>query len=321
MGMATLTFAQNSYTIQDFEGHWILTSGLAFPFDSMIGHFSMVDSQCQIASVNRNSSGFRKGDVWWKDFQQINDSTFSYQQLFRFNANSFFYSPGTLTFLKRDSIQLNAGGSRGTLTRMPFTNYESFEMPGRWRLLNGNVSYSFLGMQGEVQAGADSCTVTFIDAPNSAINEGDTWWRGIVKSSDSTFIYQNVGSSPAEEYEDGTISIIGDDYIILEYCPSANSCVYYTARRMEAFETTSVPDGSAKISLSIAPNPAPGAFSLTSPTAAIQSIELYDLTGRRLPAEISHDRHEAQVRSRYRGLALVKVLTEQGMWVQKVRME
>ena len=74
-------------------------------------------------------------------------------------------------------------------------------------------------------------------------------------------------------------------------------------------------------SISLSPNPAPGAFSLTSPTAAIQSIELYDLTGRRLPAEISHDRHEAQVRSRYRGLALVKVQTEQGMWVQKVRME
>ena len=71
----------------------------------------------------------------------------------------------------------------------------------------------------------------------------------------------------------------------------------------------------------LSPNPASGAFSLTSPTAAIESIALYDLTGRRLPAEISHDRHEAQVRSRYRGLALVKVQTDQGMWVQKVRME
>lgn len=69
------------------------------------------------------------------------------------------------------------------------------------------------------------------------------------------------------------------------------------------------------------PNPAPGAFTLTSPTAAIQSLALYDLTGRHLPAEISHDRHEAQVRSSYRGLVLVKVQTDQGLWVQKVIFE
>ncbi|GAB4415329.1 MAG: hypothetical protein OHK0039_23860 [Bacteroidia bacterium] len=39
------------------------------------------------------------------------------------------------------------------------------------------------------------------------------------------------------------------------------------------------------------------------------------------PAEISHDHHEAQVRSSCRGLALVKVQTDQGIWVQKVRLE
>lgn len=76
-----------------------------------------------------------------------------------------------------------------------------------------------------------------------------------------------------------------------------------------------------KRNLSLSPNPAPGAFTLRSPQAAIQSLALYDLTGRRLPAEISHDRHEAQVRSSYRGLVIVKVQTDQGMWVQKVRME
>ena len=71
----------------------------------------------------------------------------------------------------------------------------------------------------------------------------------------------------------------------------------------------------------LSPNPAPGVFTLRSPQAAIQSLTLYDLTGRRLPAEIAHDRHEAQVRSSYRGLALVKVQTNQGMWVQKVLFE
>ena len=73
--------------------------------------------------------------------------------------------------------------------------------------------------------------------------------------------------------------------------------------------------------LSLSPNPAPGAFTLSSPQAAIESIALYDLTGRELSAEVSLDRHEAQVRSAYRGLVIVKVQTERGSWVGKVRME
>jgi hypothetical protein len=73
--------------------------------------------------------------------------------------------------------------------------------------------------------------------------------------------------------------------------------------------------------ITLYPNPAPGAFTLRSPQANIQSLSLYDLTGRCLPAEIRYDRHEAQVRSSYRGLAIVKVQTDQGIWVQKVQME
>ena len=73
--------------------------------------------------------------------------------------------------------------------------------------------------------------------------------------------------------------------------------------------------------LTVAPNPAPGAFTLSSPQAAIESVALYDLTGRALSAEVSLDRHEAQVRSDYRGLLIVRVQTERGSWVGKVRME
>ncbi|MEM7657885.1 MAG: T9SS type A sorting domain-containing protein [Bacteroidota bacterium] len=73
--------------------------------------------------------------------------------------------------------------------------------------------------------------------------------------------------------------------------------------------------------LTLHPNPAPGAFILSSPEAAIQSIELYDLTGRRLPAEIRLERNEAEVSSRYRGIALVRVQTDRGVWTQKVVME
>lgn len=75
------------------------------------------------------------------------------------------------------------------------------------------------------------------------------------------------------------------------------------------------------IEISIAPNPAPGYFTLRSPQATIEALALYDLTGRRLTAEISHDHHEAQVRSSYRGLAIIKVRTDQGTWVQKVQLE
>jgi len=69
------------------------------------------------------------------------------------------------------------------------------------------------------------------------------------------------------------------------------------------------------------PNPASGAFYLSSPRATIQSLALYDLTARRLTAEISHNRYDAQMSSSYRSLAILKVQTDQGMWVQKVRLD
>ncbi|MEM7657884.1 MAG: hypothetical protein AAF399_17295, partial [Bacteroidota bacterium] len=69
------------------------------------------------------------------------------------------------------------------------------------------------------------------------------------------------------------------------------------------------------------PNPALGYFSIESPKAAIQSVELYDLTGRRLPVELQLERHEAKVRYRYQGLAIAQVLTDRGGWTQKVLLE
>ncbi|MEM7657886.1 MAG: LamG domain-containing protein [Bacteroidota bacterium] len=72
---------------------------------------------------------------------------------------------------------------------------------------------------------------------------------------------------------------------------------------------------------SLFPNPAPGAFTLNSPEATLQSIELYDLTSRRLPAEIRLERHEAKVRCRYQGLVIAQVLTDRGVWTQKVWLE
>jgi len=71
----------------------------------------------------------------------------------------------------------------------------------------------------------------------------------------------------------------------------------------------------------IAPNPAAGAFILRSPKASIESIVLFDLSGRSLPAEVRYNRHEAQVRSGYRGLVIVKVQTDQGIQLRRVVLE
>ncbi|MDX2282995.1 MAG: hypothetical protein NW241_02490 [Bacteroidia bacterium] len=97
-------------------------------------------------------------------------------------------------------------------------------------------------------------------------------------------------------------------------CTDTSACVTMTSVGLD-----DPGDGINAIVLS--PNPAFGTFILRSPQAAIESLTLYDLRGRRLSAEIRFDRHEAQVRSGYRGLALVQVQTSQGMWMRKVQLE
>lgn len=76
-----------------------------------------------------------------------------------------------------------------------------------------------------------------------------------------------------------------------------------------------------KDAITLFPNPARGTFVIRSIQATIKSINLYDLTGRRLPAEISLRSNEAQVNSVYRGLFIIKVQTEEGTWAGKVFME
>jgi hypothetical protein len=97
-------------------------------------------------------------------------------------------------------------------------------------------------------------------------------------------------------------------------CRDTSECV--------AIRTVGIADpGRGPQGIVLAPNPAPGAFTLRSPRAAIESLALYDLRGRRLPAAISCNRHEAQVRSSYRGLAIIRVQTDQGSWMQQVSLE
>ncbi|MEM9984391.1 MAG: laminin B domain-containing protein [Bacteroidota bacterium] len=89
----------------------------------------------------------------------------------------------------------------------------------------------------------------------------------------------------------------------------------------KAKNTTQVRGAQPISSIRLFPNPASGQFTLESPQAAIGSVSLYDLSGRAIAAQIDQDRHEARVRSEYRGLAIVKVQTEQGVWVQKVQFD
>lgn len=73
--------------------------------------------------------------------------------------------------------------------------------------------------------------------------------------------------------------------------------------------------------LQLFPNPASGKFSLRSPEAKIKSVALYDLSGRRLAAEVSMGSHEVQVGIQYQGLVSVQVITDKGIWIQKVLLE
>ena len=113
----------------------------------------------------------------------------------------------------------------------------------------------------------------------------------------------------------------GDFYLKLEdWSQNASSEEAYTMVLESNCATTGITPLSI-VNFDSYPNPAPGAFTLRSSQVAIDSIALFDITGRRVPADINHDRHEAQVKSTYRGLVIVKVLTDQGVWVKKVLME
>ncbi|NBC06925.1 MAG: T9SS type A sorting domain-containing protein [Bacteroidetes bacterium] len=97
---------------------------------------------------------------------------------------------------------------------------------------------------------------------------------------------------------------------------------YYTlgAETSIVVGSTNLPTSSTA-DIFIAPNPAAGSFILRSPKASIESIVLFDLSGRSLPAEVRYNRYEAQVRSDYRGLVIVKVQTDQGIQLRRVVLE
>ena len=60
------------------------------------------------------------------------------------------------------------------------------------------------------------------------------------------------------------------------------------------------------------PNPCPGRLTVRC-ASSIRSVELFGLDGRRISAQVALAEREAEVRASYRGMAMIRVQTEEGM--------
>ncbi|MEL6133949.1 MAG: T9SS type A sorting domain-containing protein, partial [Bacteroidota bacterium] len=83
--------------------------------------------------------------------------------------------------------------------------------------------------------------------------------------------------------------------------------------RIDAWETRPV--------VQLAPNPAPGIFTVRSNNNPIESVKLYDLSGRQLSIDTVHSPGEVQISSQYKGMALVQIQTQDGIWRQKLLLQ
>lgn len=87
---------------------------------------------------------------------------------------------------------------------------------------------------------------------------------------------------------------------------------------MATFSGTNSIANALALKISLAPNPTSRHFVINSPIAQIETLDLYDLTGRRLPADILLDQHSAEVHCQFNGIAIVKAQTNKGIIHQKV---
>lgn len=72
------------------------------------------------------------------------------------------------------------------------------------------------------------------------------------------------------------------------------------------------------LNISLLPNPTSGHVVLSSPIARLESLNLYDITGRRLPADIVVEQHSAEIHCQFNGIAILRAKTNKGMIHQKV---
>ncbi|MCB0541853.1 MAG: T9SS type A sorting domain-containing protein, partial [Bacteroidetes bacterium] len=67
-------------------------------------------------------------------------------------------------------------------------------------------------------------------------------------------------------------------------------------------------------------NPCPGRLTVRC-ASSIHTVELYGLNGQRISAQVALAEREAEVRASYRGMAMIRVQTEEGMVARKVVFE
>ncbi|MEM7372054.1 MAG: LamG-like jellyroll fold domain-containing protein [Bacteroidota bacterium] len=72
------------------------------------------------------------------------------------------------------------------------------------------------------------------------------------------------------------------------------------------------------LNITVQPNPNKGHFLLDSPHAIIESVFLYDLAGRSLPADIIYAQHKVDIHCSFNGIAILKALTSKGTIHQKI---
>jgi hypothetical protein len=66
------------------------------------------------------------------------------------------------------------------------------------------------------------------------------------------------------------------------------------------------------------PNPSQGKVLVEVRDSRIESVELFDLFGRKLEASVFQQAQQVEIQTRYRGLAIIRIQSEQGNWSQKI---
>ncbi|MEM7373005.1 MAG: LamG-like jellyroll fold domain-containing protein [Bacteroidota bacterium] len=69
------------------------------------------------------------------------------------------------------------------------------------------------------------------------------------------------------------------------------------------------------------PNPAKGKVKISSPEAAITSVELFDIAGRKLRFHTEMERFSVELTTEYQGLTFLKVMTNKGVVLRKLVFE
>ncbi|MEM7372449.1 MAG: T9SS type A sorting domain-containing protein [Bacteroidota bacterium] len=229
------------------------------------------------------------GTVWTQIGGEMNQGAYS----LAISANGTLYVGGDFSLIGTDSIA-NVAQWNGT----------SWEALGDE--IEGDVSFIAIDATGFLYAGGHDISVAGHDPKGFAIWDGSTWL------------------SPLFDRE-----CIGDQLFLMRPHPNGFMLLAGEFAQPYPLLTFWKPDSqpnaigrtTSEIILSVFPNPSSGRLIIESPEASIQSIRLFDFTGRELPSSIELHRHSATVRTNYSGLSLVTIQTTKGSVVKKIVFE